>query len=221
MIITPNIDSIQKEIDPLLKRLHQDLFYVKFMGIWSLSWVYLLFSFPNITNISTFVFIGLPLVYLLATIYYQLSIKVLTYFRWKRVHELNKALYSQYQNIAPIDDIIKNTEIIKTTITQISKSKFRKGGEGDTILQINLFPAKDKYILKEESQFLYNILTDLRSDLQIRLTEQQQILESAKSEVTENIQWTTELAQVSELQKIRLDKQIEQFEELQRVLVKV
>ncbi len=64
-------------------------------------------------------------------------------------------------------------------------------------------------------------LTDLRSDLATRLAEQQQILEWAKSEVEKNITGTPELLAVSEAQKIRLDRQIEQFEELQRVLVKV
>lgn len=69
--------------------------------------------------------------------------------------------------------------------------------------------------------FLQSILTDLRSDLATRLTEQQQILESAKSEVEKNMVGTPELLAVSEAQKLRLDRQIEQFEELQRVLVKV
>ncbi len=64
-------------------------------------------------------------------------------------------------------------------------------------------------------------LLNLWFDLQIRLTEQQKNLEWAKSEIEANIQWTTELNQVSELQKARLDRQIEQFEELRRVLVKV
>ncbi len=66
-----------------------------------------------------------------------------------------------------------------------------------------------------------NILYDLRNDLTLRIDSKKNILESAKSEVSKNIQWTTELDQVSELQKGRLDRQIEQFEELQRVLVKV
>jgi hypothetical protein len=64
------------------------------------------------------------------------------------------------------------------------------------------------------------ILTDLRSDLKIRLTEQQNLLESAKSEVEKNIGGMSALEEVSELQRARLDRQIEQFEELQRVLVK-
>lgn len=67
----------------------------------------------------------------------------------------------------------------------------------------------------------YKYLTKVRYDLNLRLAEQQKTLESAKSEVEKNIQWTTALEQVSEVQKLRLDRQIEQFEELQRVLVKV
>ncbi len=74
---------------------------------------------------------------------------------------------------------------------------------------------------KYEFDFMFEILTDLRSDLSIRLAEQKKNLESAKSEVEKNIVWTTELNQVSGLQRARLDRQIEQFEELQKVLVKV
>ena len=68
---------------------------------------------------------------------------------------------------------------------------------------------------------ILSILLDLRSDLAIRLTEQQSTLEQAKSEVEKNIVGTPELLAVSELQKTRLDRQIEQFEELQRVLMRV
>ncbi len=67
----------------------------------------------------------------------------------------------------------------------------------------------------------YNLLINLRSDLTLRLTEQQQTLEQAKADVSTHIHWTNELNQVSGLQQARLDKQIEQFEELQRVLLKV
>lgn len=78
-----------------------------------------------------------------------------------------------------------------------------------------------EWLYINESFIIYELLRDLRSDLSIRLTEQQKTLEQAKSEVEKNIKWTTELNQVSELQRARLDRQIEQFEELQRVLVKV
>jgi phage shock protein A len=65
------------------------------------------------------------------------------------------------------------------------------------------------------------ILTDLRSDLATRLAEQRSALESAKTEVEQNITGTPELLAVSEAQQVRLDRQIEQFEELQRILVRV
>ena len=69
--------------------------------------------------------------------------------------------------------------------------------------------------------YLGPVMEDLRSDLATRLTEQRSILESAKSEVEQNITGTPELIAVSETQRVRLDRQIGQFEELQRVLVKV
>lgn len=75
--------------------------------------------------------------------------------------------------------------------------------------------------LYSTTKWIIKILLNLRSDLQLRLTEQQSTLEQAKSEVSEHIHWTDALNQVSELQRVRLNKQIEQFEELQRVLVKI
>lgn len=71
------------------------------------------------------------------------------------------------------------------------------------------------------TQISIQIITNLRSDLALRLTEQQKTLEQAKSEIEKTIRWTSALEQVSELQKARLDRQIEQFEELQKVLVRV
>ena len=81
--------------------------------------------------------------------------------------------------------------------------------------------SKFELLLQELPVAIVTILTDLRSDLATRLTEQQQILESAKTEVEHNITGTPELLAVSDTQKLRLDRQIEQFEELQRVLVRV
>jgi hypothetical protein len=63
-------------------------------------------------------------------------------------------------------------------------------------------------------------LQDLRSDLQIRLDEQLNTLEQAKWEL-KNIWWNSELEQVTELQQARLNKQIEQFEQLQKTLVRL
>ncbi|MBP9779863.1 hypothetical protein KBD33_04570 [Candidatus Gracilibacteria bacterium] len=75
-------------------------------------------------------------------------------------------------------------------------------------------------LLDRNINWIIGLLSDLRSDLSIRLTEQRSLLESAKGDVKKHIQGTTELESISELQKIRLDKQIEQFEELQKILIR-
>ncbi|MDD2745918.1 MAG: hypothetical protein PHU93_05250 [Candidatus Gracilibacteria bacterium] len=77
---------------------------------------------------------------------------------------------------------------------------------------------KNLWIL--ESQFLNQSLTKTRELLHKEMKRQQKTLEQAKSKVEENIHGTTELEQVSKLQQVRLDKQIEQFNKLQRVLAK-
>ena len=76
------------------------------------------------------------------------------------------------------------------------------------------------HIQENDQAVIMAVIQDMISDLQLRLEEQQKTLEQAKSEVEQNIHGTSELNQVSELQRARLDQQIEQFKELQRVLVK-
>jgi hypothetical protein len=113
------------------------------------------------------------------------------------------------QKIQDLDEIYKVSQTCYSMLCEFMDLK----NQGNAQFKIFRF-------MKEQLAIINTILTDLRSDLQIRLAEQQQNLESAKSEVEANIKWTTELEQISELQKARLDRQIEQFEELQRVLIK-
>lgn len=79
----------------------------------------------------------------------------------------------------------------------------------------------EKIRLFLEKEFLYSnqLLSNLKGDLNMHIEKEQSTLESAKSEVEKNIKWTTELNQISELQRARLDKQIKQFEDLQRLLI--
>jgi hypothetical protein len=130
-----------------------------------------------------------------------------------------EAQINQLKNLEPwnIFHILEQTILINTNIDEIlslQKSKFTK--------IINFFISNKIIYLKlqEYIEILLEILLKLRSDLSIRLAEQKNLLEWAKSELSENIKWETELETVSELQKVRLDKQIEQFEELQKVLVR-
>ncbi|MBX9809777.1 hypothetical protein K2X92_05295 [Candidatus Gracilibacteria bacterium] len=128
--------------------------------------------------------------------------------------KLGITIDSDILTIQSIDAIIEKTSEIKELQKTLQRSQIFL-----SIFTKNIVPFFSS-LMKDTDKWVLSILINLRSDLSIRLTEQQKSLKSAKSEVEENIQGTTELDQVSELQKTRLDKQIEQFEELQRVLVK-
>lgn len=133
----------------------------------------------------------------------------------ENIINLHKEILWTIESIENIENILNKTESIQF----LQKKLFRMRSF------VWIFNPKNwtefARITKESLIWCIEILANLRSDLQLRLTEQQKTLESAKSEVEKNITWTTELNQVSELQRARLDKQIEQFKELQRVLVKV
>ena len=121
------------------------------------------------------------------------------------------------QYIQSIDDIRRDTEKLE------EHRKILNTLHESYILNCIWFFQKWLDIRKfatEQYITIRNILHDHIHDLILRLAEQKQTLEHAKSELERSIQWTPELEQVSELQKARLDRQIEQFEELQRILVK-
>ena len=81
-----------------------------------------------------------------------------------------------------MDDILKQLGSIQKLIKKIQIYKYIWKY---TISDTGIFFMK-KYI-KLEVLFIIQALTDLRSDLSIRITEQQQTLKSAKSEVESNI----------------------------------
>lgn len=69
--------------------------------------------------------------------------------------------------------------------------------------------------------FILNVLKSIKENISLQIETQQVYLKETKSEVEKNLSWTPELLKVSEAQKLRLDRQIEQFEELQKRLVKI
>ncbi len=121
------------------------------------------------------------------------------------------------KNVNSFDEINKNSEKILKNITQVRGLDF--------ILRMIVTKHSFLLIHKEIVKIIWDkivpSLHDLRTDLRIQIDSTKNILKWAVSEISENIHWTTELNAVSELQSARLDRQIEQFEELQRVLVKV
>ncbi len=129
---------------------------------------------------------------------------------------LNKTLQKSKNKIDDIDSISSKIEQISYLFQDlIYNSHFT------SLLYSRITSKEQLQLINDELLLLIDYLTDLRSDLKIRLIEHQKTLKNAEIEVETNIHWTTELNQVSELQKARLDRQIEQFEELQRVLIKI
>ncbi len=129
--------------------------------------------------------------------------------------DLHKEIAIDIQSIENIEIILEKTGEIQLLQNKLHKIRFF----------ISILTPRNSHefsiITNESLIWCIDMIMNLRSDLATRLTEQQQILEWVKSEVEQNITGTPELIAVSELQRTRLDRQIEQFEELQRVLVRV
>ncbi len=172
-------------------------------AIWEIFSILLFLAFNTIAwfiLIPLFIgFLGSPILYIILNLLISDFLKKLSKINTIYINEI---------------DYVEKTEQILLKLIEIKKIM-------NYTMSFNISYFIWKEILQVQIDYLLMVISDLRSDLSIRLTEQQQSLESAKSEVEKNIHWTTELESVSELQRARLDRQIEQFEELQRVLVKV
>lgn len=127
----------------------------------------------------------------------------------------NKSFLEEKNRTESISEILTLTSTILTLVNKLRYLRYF------VYLFYNSSLTSFNKINTSQVQLVLSTLISLRSDLQLRLTEQLSTLEQAKSEVSTHIQWTNVLNQVSELQKARLDRQIEQFEELQRVIMKV
>jgi hypothetical protein len=76
------------------------------------------------------------------------------------------------------------------------------------------------HFLEMEITYIYQLLSNLRSDLYLHIENTQWVLKSSKDEIESATTWTNEFESISELQRARLDKQIEQFEKLQKILMR-
>lgn len=166
---------------------------------WSIFWIFwtwlsFFIGFVLLKYVSSWIFADIRIILLL-----------------KELEKFNESWKDTKLKIQKIDEILSWIESIHKHLYALP------------VLKNYAYTKDSKYLFlqKTEIEFFHKILTDFRSDLQIRLVEQQKTLEQAKSEVQETIKGTIELEQVSELQQARLDRQIEQFEELQKILVKV
>lgn len=119
-------------------------------------------------------------------------------------------LINSFDSVSTVDEVLEKTKQIYRLL------------ESNTATLANAKNSwKYKRFIDKELVFFHKILSDLRSDISIHLLEQQSLLHSAKSDLTKNLTWTPELLAVSEAQKLRLDRQISQFEELQKKLARM
>lgn len=116
------------------------------------------------------------------------------------------------KGVRNIDEILKQSKKVQWIVSFMITAWKLKFVFSDTSQE------KIKILISMAISFSQTILRDLRLNLIDQITDQQYYLESAKSEIINNLNQTPELLRVSELQKLRLDRQIEQFEKLQQRL---
>lgn len=75
--------------------------------------------------------------------------------------------------------------------------------------------------LEESEALIHSIQEGIAHNILVYIEQNKQTLVLAKSDIEVDISWNTQLAKVVDLQKLRLDNQIKQFEELQKLLVKI
>ncbi len=120
---------------------------------------------------------------------------------------LQKTLVKKFSSTETIEEILTLSDEAKNIIKQTMKLR-------------KIFPEQGNKLLNLEVLFVSRVLNDLKSDLSLRLSEKQEEIHWAH--VTNDITLTwTQYENILPHQKIRLDSQIEQFEELQKVLVKI
>lgn len=127
-------------------------------------------------------------------------------------------LYNYYQasksdDIESIENIISKLQKIKKHIKFLRYTKFLQ------FLYDADSRAKIRILLRLSIHLCLAILIDMKGDLQNNMSQQKEALEWARNELLTHIWGIQELKQGAEIQKVRINRQIEQFEELQKVLV--
>lgn len=123
--------------------------------------------------------------------------------------EIHKELIGTFTITESLDGILEKTELLEKMIRENLWFIKKK----------NLRIFKD--LSTKEVIFCHSILSNLRSDINLRAEEQKATLKQAQIDISKYITWSDSLNKVSELQKSRLNEQIRQFEDLQKVLIQV
>lgn len=133
----------------------------------------------------------------------------------ENIIHLHESIYSDIEKTQDIDEIVSKVSEIFLLQKRLLKIFNILKTINSWSLQIY------SKIIEESSKWILYILSDLSSDLSVKITQQQILIKKGESEVDKNLSWTPELLAVSEAHKLRLDRQIEQFEELKKRLEKI
>jgi hypothetical protein len=120
---------------------------------------------------------------------------------------LQKALVKKFSSTETIEEILTLAEEARNIIKQTMKLR-------------KIFPEQGNNLLNLEVLFVSRLLNDLKSDLSLCLSEKQEEIHWARVANDITLTWTP-YENILPHQKVRLDSQIEQFEELQKILVKI
>jgi hypothetical protein len=113
-------------------------------------------------------------------------------------------------------DILETTEKLQKMLASLKFLKFIPYF-GRSKKFTNVLEWYAHYI---ESTIFWTLL-NLKKELFQKMTKKSEILSTAKSELQKTSEWNHTLSNITFLQSARLDQQIEQFEALQKVLIKV
>ncbi len=138
----------------------------------------------------------------------------------KELQDINRFLYKTYKKRDSIEEVLLKLETLQEILRNINLYK-TFSSQNSLKNQDNVINNLTRWFFNNQLIFINSIIQDLQSDLNQNIIRRKNILESAKSDVANNLKGTPDLMKVSELQQARLDSQIQEFEKLQKILVKV
>ena len=160
-----------------------------------------------------YIAIGLPIIFVFLL---ALCLLLINDTLWNRTIKKYGSIRNYHDNL--LESLMKSDSIESVLQRTQEAQKLLRGTK-------ELFKKHQNTILEDfinkEIQFILIVLHDLKWDIFDKMTAQKLTIEETKNLLQENIKGTPELDAMSSSQQSRLDQQIEQFEELQRVLVKV
>ncbi len=162
----------------------------------------------------------LVLVFYLPLKIYRVSMKYIkTFSLFSLLQKKTISLYTTYKDthssVQDINAILNTTEEIYSTL------KFVRVMRRLSFLFTKNSKTKIQDLFKTVTDITYTILKDLKDDLHTNIRIQIKDLKNAQSQIKNSISVDNDLTHISHLQETRLDKQIEKFEWLRKVLIKV